>query len=640
MLRKWMWTWPLLIVLLLSALASADLGTITPQLAEKMDRSDPDEVIQIYIIMKQQVDLSELRTTAKGMDKKQRRQLVVDRLTEQAQESQKGVLDVLEKAQDQGRAERIRSIPLGNTVACRATKKVIERLIGVSGIDYIQWDQRVKVIHETTAERRRRLLRKTSKTSARGGRDMPIFHIPLDEKGAARSSAKEIVWGLTKINADDVWALGYTGEGVIVGNLDTGVNYNHLDLQDHMWDGSEWGMPHHGYDFANSDNDPMDDHGHGTHTAGTIAGDGTAGSQTGVAPDAQIMVFKIWDDEGYGIQSDAWDAMWYGMGWGADILSMSGGWVHDSPITDLCAWREKCDELLAAGIIFSVAAGNGDDQGGHYPVPNDIGTPADVPAPWYPPPDPGDEHHSSIIAVGATTSSDIRCTFSSYGPTEWSVTDCPPHDYDDYNYPPGLMKPDVCAPGSYIKSLAYDDTAGYAGPGGWAGTSMSCPHVSGTLALMLEKNTDLTPVEMDSILETTAVDLGDAGRDNYYGAGRIDALAAVEATPEYGQPPEAVSDLSADLTTGSKTSGDIFLSWSEPNSDLGVDYYVVYRATDPEAAMDSLDATTDTVYTDPGAAGDTLLQHYYTVKAVDTGGQKSSESNKVGEFDRYLPTAP
>jgi hypothetical protein len=170
---------------------------------------------------------------------------------------------------------------------------------------------------------------------------------------------------------------------------------------------------------------------------------------------------------------------------------------------------------------------------------------------------------------------------------------------------------------------------------------MSCPHVTGALALMLEKNPNLTPVEMDSLLEVTAVDRGVAGRDSLYGAGRIDALAAVNATPSYGQPPDAISDLASELTNGAKSSsGDIFLSWSEPSSDLGVDHYVVYRADDPEGAMDSLGFTSDTTYTDPAAAGDTLTHYYYTVKAVDTGGQKASESNKVGEFDTYLPTAP
>jgi len=640
-MRRWIWSWPLLLTFLLGALSTATGGVITPQLAQKMGASSPDELIPIYIIMEYQANHKALLRAGKGLERAERRQMVGDRLKEIADREQAEVLAVLEKAQSQGRAERIRSIALGNTVACHAARSIIDLLAATPGIDYIGWDQRTKVLHETTDERRARVLLQTGQPDPEADRTAELS-VQQGKNGAAGGGSKEIVWGVAKINADDVWALGYTGDGIVVSNLDTGVNYNHLDLRDHMWDGSGIGMPHHGYDFTGSgDNDPMDDEGHGTHTAGTIAGDGTAGSQTGVAPDAQIMAFKIWDSSGYGTQSDAWLAMNYSLYWGADIVSMSGGWQHDSPITDLCSWRTKCDQLLAAGIIFSTSAGNGDNMGGHYLVPNDISAPADVPAPWYPQPNPGDEHHSCIIAVGATMSNDNICSFSSYGPTEWSVTGCSGKDYDDYNYPPGLMKPDVCAPGSYIKSLAYDDTAGYAGPAGWQGTSMSCPHVSGTLALMLEKNPGLTPVEMDSILEATAVDRGTTGRDNYYGAGRIDALAAVNATPSYGQPPDAVSDLAADLMNGAKSStGDIYLSWTEPGSDLGVDYYVVYRATDPETSMDSLDATTDTTYTDSGAAGDTLTHYYYTVEAVDTGGQKSSQSNKVGEFDRSLQTAP
>jgi serine protease AprX len=639
-MRKWTWVGPLLIIFLGITFASATASIITSQLAEKMDSSDPDELIPIYIIMEYQAEPHDLMAAVKGLEKAEHRRMVADRLKEIARREQAEVLAILKKAQAQGQAERIRPIPLGNTVACKATRNVIDLLAATAGINYIQWDQRTKVLRETGAERRSRALRQASRSGS--GADQ-VAGISEDSRAgeAITSASKEIVWGITKINADDVWALGYTGDGIVVGHLDTGVNYNHLDLRDHMWDGSGVGMPHHGYDFVNGDTDPMDDEGHGTHTAGTIAGDGTAGSQTGVAPDAQIMVFKIWDSGGYGTQSDAWDAMWYSMNWGADIVSMSGGWLHDGPLTDLCSWRVKCDQLMAAGIVFCCAAGNGDDAGGHYSVPNDIGTPADVPAPWYPQPNPGDEHHSSVIAVGATYSSDVIADFSSYGPTEWSVTGCSGHDYDDYNYPPGLLKPEVCAPGVWIKSLAYNDTAGYAGPVPWAGTSMSCPHVSGTLALMLEKNPNLTPVEMDCILEATAVELGPAGRDSLYGAGRIDALAAVDATPEYGQPPDAISDLTAALTSAAKSSsGSIHLSWTEPSSDLGVDYYVVYRATDPEATMDSLASTGDTVYTDLGAAGDTLAQYYYTVKAVDSGGQKASQSNMVGEFDRYLPTSP
>jgi len=640
-MKRWTWSGPLLIVFLLGACAWASAaggGVITPQLAQKMDASDPDELIRIYIIMKRQVDRAELEGSAKSLDKALRRQLVIDRLIEVAEETQAGVLSLLEKEKANGKVDRIRTIWLGNTIACKATKEVIQQVSTMPDVNYINYDKRMRVLHETGQERRARLLQKVTHSDPEVDQ-AAAFSTHPEENGMVSFGSKEIVWGVTKIKADSVWALGYTGNGIIVSNLDTGINYNHLDLRDHMWDGTGVGMPNHGYDFADDDLDPMDEDGHGTHTAGTIAGDGTAGSQVGVAPDATIMAMRVIGGGGKGFETDCWYAMQYSLSWGADVLSMSAGYPHE--YADLCNWRIKCDQLLAAGVIFATSAGNGDNMGGHYTIPNDISAPANIPAPWYPLPDSGDEHHSSIIAVGATYANDFICTFSSRGPTEWAVTICGENDYDDYNYPPGLLKPEVCAPGYNVKSLDYADTAGYVGGAEWSGTSMSCPHVSGTLALMLEKNPSLTPVEMDRILEITAVELGPAGRDSLYGAGRIDALAAVIATPSYGQPPDAISDLAADLSDGAKSSsGDIFLSWTEPGSDLGVDYYVVYRATDPEAAMDSLGSTSDTVYTDSGAAGDTLVQYYYTVRAVDTGGQQSSSSNTVGEFDTYLPTAP
>lgn len=69
--------------------------------------------------------------------------------------------------------------------------------------------------------------------------------------------SKEITWNVLKINATDVWALGINGEGIIVSVIDTGVNYDHNDLNDHVWQSTEY--PNHGYDFVNNDNDPMDD---------------------------------------------------------------------------------------------------------------------------------------------------------------------------------------------------------------------------------------------------------------------------------------------------------------------------------------------------------------------------------------------
>ena len=104
-----------------------------------------------------------------------------------------------------------------------------------------------------------------------------------------------------------------------------------------------------------------------------------------------------------------------------------------------------------------------------------------------------------------------------------------------------------------------------------------------------------------------------------------------------GGPPQPIDDLQAAIAGYSGPySPDIHLCWSQPASDVGLDYYVIYRATDPGAVMDSLDATTDTTYTDVGAAGNVGENYFYMVKAVDGLGQKSADSNVIGEFDREL----
>ncbi len=328
-------------------------------------------------------------------------------------------------------------------------------------------------------------------------------------------------WHLARTGVDSAWALGYDGTGIVIGHLDSGAAYDHPDLAGHLWDGSP-AWPNHGYDAVDEDNDPYDGDTqfyHGTHTAGLIVGDGTSGTITGVAPGAKLMLLRCMP----GTFTDLAEALQFAMDNGADLLSLSAGWINAT--SDLREGnRYNATVLLAAGIPWVCAAGNGDNAGGHLPVPADIASPADSPDPWY-----GTAGHTAVISVGATTAADEPWTYSSHGPTEWNI-DPSAYGFNDYPYPPGLVKPDVAAPGEQITSTT--PPAAYVS---YDGTSMATPQVAGACAILLQASPGATPSDLARALESSTLDIAAApaspGRDNYAGAGLIDIPAALALLP-------------------------------------------------------------------------------------------------------------
>ncbi|MBN2175138.1 MAG: S8 family serine peptidase [Bacteroidales bacterium] len=471
-------------------------SVITPQLTEQMNQKSGNVMIRINIRMAEQFDLSTIQNALNTMDKNDKRLFVVNELKAFRDESQADLLNFIDSKIQKKQARLIHSLWITNTVTCFATKEAINELASRTDIDRIDWDEERKMLI---------------------GDNRPEPAIPGDPDGT-----EEITWNVSILNVPSVWSLGFTGTGVTVAVIDTGVNYNHVDLQDHVW--TDPSYPYHGYDFYNYDNNPMDDHGHGTHCSGTVAGDGTAGSQTGMAPDATIMCLKVLNSGGSGNESDVWAAIEFAVDHEADVISMSLGWQHSWGV-DRTSWRSSFDNAQAAGVISSVAAGNEGNQQGTYPIPDNVRTPGDCPPPWLNPDQTLTGGTSGVVCVGATDSGNNAASFTSIGPVTWSSI----NPYNDYAYSPGmgLIRPDVSAPGVNIKSLAHYSNTGY--EDGWDGTSMATPAVAGVMALMLDKNPNLTPVDINMALETTALDLGTSGKDNTYGAGRINGLSAVNA---------------------------------------------------------------------------------------------------------------
>lgn len=365
-----------------------------------------------------------------------------------------------------------------------------------------------------------------------------------DSKPAAAALAdatpKGNAWSVEFIGAHTVWGMGYTGDGIVVGHIDSGVWLTHPDIANNLWtnpgeiagnliddDLNGYVDDVHGYDMGDDDGNPNDDSaapGHGTHTAGTVAGDGTGGTVTGVAPDARIMAVKAFDSTGGGTLGMIWEAYQYVLQMGARVITMSLGVPGDLPASLMRAERLNMNLLREAGILMFNSAGN--DHFAYSP-PIELGLTARCPAPWNPLAGTPYTSTSGVVSVGGTGYlSNQGYSSSSRGPADWGGVD----PWNDWPYNPGagLIKPDVSAPAVSVNSLV--PPSGYSG-NTWNGTSMACPHAAGLAALMLEKNPSLSPAGMDSILELSSLDLGVVGKDVIYGSGRIDAVAAINLTP-------------------------------------------------------------------------------------------------------------
>jgi subtilisin family serine protease len=311
------------------------------------------------------------------------------------------------------------------------------------------------------------------------------------------------------INATDLWKIkdsegrNITGQNTTVAVIDTGVDYTHVDLGGCFGAGCK---VIGGYDFVNDDNNPMDDHGHGTHCAGIAAGNGTL---KGAAPDAKIYAYKVLDSGGSGSFSDVIAGIQRAADPDddgdytdhVDVISMSlGGWGNpDDEVS------QAVDAAVDAGVVAVIAAGN------EGPSPESIGSPGCA---------------RKALTVGATCKpgqvgvhshcDEIIARFSSRGPT--SI---------------GGIKPDVVAPGVDICAAQWNDA--------WeeyeciddehtaiSGTSMATPHVAGAAALLLQAHSDWNPSEVKSALMLTAEDLG--FNANTQGTGQINVLNAYNSS--------------------------------------------------------------------------------------------------------------
>ncbi|MGX6607160.1 S8 family peptidase [Micromonosporaceae bacterium Da 78-11] len=299
-------------------------------------------------------------------------------------------------------------------------------------------------------------------------------------------------WDLTKIRATDAWQKS-TGAGVVVAVIDTGVDASHADLA---------GQVLAGYDaIADTAGVSTDGNGHGTHVAGTIAAaTGNGIGVSAIAPDTKILPIKVLGANGSGYMSDTAEGIVWAADHGANVINMSlGSSSKVSAVSNAIAYARS------KGVTVVAAAGNEREDG----------SPTSYPA-----------ADAGVIAVAATDSADKVAYYSNQG-----------------------SYVDVAAPGSAILSTYPGNKYST-----MYGTSMASPHVAAVAALLKAYHKALTPDQVEAALESSAVDLGTAGKDTDYGYGRIDAVAALAAVTAPATTAPTSSATTAPTTTAPTTT--------------------------------------------------------------------------------------
>ena len=340
-------------------------------------------------------------------------------------------------------------------------------------------------------------------------------------------------WGADHINADAALAAGYSGEGVKVAVLDSGVNFNHFDLRDNF----DLSANELGYDFVSDDFFPEDVYGHGTHVAGILAAASNGFGVVGVAPNAQMVALRVLDENGEGTASRIIEALQWIQNYnaahpGSPIRITNNSYGTGSNSSQLEA---AFDVLASSGVLHIGSAGNDGSAAGNG---NNVSYPA---------------RYESVVAVAALDKNNLRASFSSTG-----------------------SDVEIAAPGVAILS-AWKDAVNSAGPqpfsfAGYAGeyfieangTSMASPHVAGVAALLMASNPSYTAEAVRNKMNGTALDLGEIGRDKLYGYGLVDASLALGIGSIANHPPVAYNQA---VHTTQNTSVAITLIAADPDGD-------------------------------------------------------------------------
>ena len=455
-------------------------GKIAPEVRSAIASASKTQEISVIVHLKERANLAPFR----HLHRSERIRGTVKALRDKAGVSQHSLKSHLELRRGQGRVGKYKSFWVFNGFSVTATPDVIKELSNRPDVEKIEADEV----------------------------DIVPTAMPPEPN-------------LSVIGAPDVWGLGFLGQGVVVANLDSGVDNTHPDLA------SRWrGGTNSWYDPYAQHATPYDPSGHGTWTMGVMVGGDAGATSIGVAPSAKWIAAKIFKDNGTATATGIHQAFQWlldpdGNPATADAPDVvNNSWAYGTPGCNL-AFQPDLQALVSAGIVPVFAAGNF-GPGGSTSV-----SPANYP---------------EALAVGATDNLGVLYDGSSQGPSTCGEV--------------STIYPELMAPGVNISTT---DLFGFYTS--QTGTSLAAPQVAGGLALLLSAYPDLTAAQQRNAFLLSAVDLGTTGPDNSFGYGRLNLSAAYDwVVQNVGNPPPPVD------TTGPTTSA-VSASPNPNNGMLGID---------------------------------------------------------------------
>jgi subtilisin family serine protease len=518
--------------------APGTAGKISRDVIDKLAKMRPRDSTTVIVRFKDQADLAKIQ----GINKRERMRRVIAALRAKAAAWPPGIEALLQRKIAEGRVLRAISYWVFNGISITATADTIVELAESPQVESISSD-------ETDI-------------------------VPLAPAAPAE-------YNLSVIGAPALWNQGYTGQGIVVASMDTGVDLSHPELAQRWRGGSNSWYDPYGQQAA-----PTDPFGHGTWTMGVMVGGDAGGTSIGVAPGAQWIAVRIFSDAG----STTATAIHNGFQWlldpdgdpntddAPDVVNNSWGFLNAGSCN--LTFQTDLQALRQAGILPVFAAGNSG------PGPSTSVSPANNP---------------EAFAVGAIDNTGQIYDGSSRGPS--ACTGVP-------------VYPALVAPGVLIKSTGLNGTYSLA-----TGTSLAAPHVSGSLALLLGACPNLTVDQQEQALRNSAADLGVAGPDSDFGFGVLDVQAALSNLTQAGlcNPAPPSLTLSCALETGQV--GTLYAS-TIPVSGGTPPYRFSVTGLPPGLTVDSL---TGTITGTPASVG----TYSYTATVTDADGLTATMSCSI-----------